>query len=308
MDKSKELVLVTGASGYIASHLTKQLLEQEFLVRGTVRSLKDEKKVAPLRNLMPTSKYPLELVEADLLNQESWLSAVKDCTYVMHVASPFPSKIPENENELIEPAVLGTLSVLKACVQEESQVKRVILTSSVAAIMGDNFNNGHCFTEKDWPDLKILGPYAKSKNLSEKAAWKFIQDRKEKGMPCFELAVINPAFVMGPLLHDTACTSIEFVERLMMRKIPLLPRLSLPVCDVRDVALAHIRAMLTNEAVNNRHIIASQSDFTSIKEIATMLDTEFRKQGFNVPTSQAPDIFIKVFSIFDKPVRQVKSF
>jgi len=222
MDKSKELVLVTGASGYIASHLTKQLLEQEFRVRGTVRSLKDEKKVAPLRNLMPSSKYPLELVEADLMNPESWLNAVKGCTYVMHVASPFPSKLPDNENELIEPAVNGTLSVLKACVQDQSQVKRVVLTSSCAAIFGDTYIDGYCYTEKDWPEVEHLKAYTKSKCLAERAAWKFVEERKQKGLPCFELAVINPGYIMGPLLHDTPCTSIEFVERLMMGKMPLV--------------------------------------------------------------------------------------
>jgi nucleoside-diphosphate-sugar epimerase len=156
--------------------------------------------------------------------------------------------------------------------------------------------------------LKTLHPYAKSKCLAEKAAWKFVEERKQKGLPCFELAVINPGFVMGPLLHDTPCTSIEFVERLMMRKMPLIPCLSMPICDVRDVALAHIRAMLTNEAVNNRHIVNSQADFVSIKEIALILEAEFKKQGYNVPTSQAPNLFIKMFSIFDKPVRQVNMF
>lgn len=101
------LVLVTGASGYIASHLVKQLLEAGYRVRGTVRKLSDEKKVSHLRNLVPDAKHPLELVEADLLNDQSWFAAVQGCTCVHHTASPFPSTIPDDENELIKPAVNG---------------------------------------------------------------------------------------------------------------------------------------------------------------------------------------------------------
>jgi nucleoside-diphosphate-sugar epimerase len=156
-----DLILVTGSSGYIATHIVKQLLEKGFRVRGTVRSLKNEKKVAPLRNLVKSPKHEIELCEADLLNEQSWTSAVKGCTYVLHTASPFPDAIPENEKDLIEPAVNGTLFVLRACVKEGMQVKRVVLTSSVASIGGDFFEHNREYTEKDWPDTKNLQAYAK---------------------------------------------------------------------------------------------------------------------------------------------------
>lgn len=191
-----DLILVTGASGYIATHIVKQLLEKGYRVRGTVRNLTDDKKVAPLRKLAGRSRFELELVEADLNKEETWLSAVKGCTYVLHTASPFPLKTPTNENELIKPAVNGTLFVFRACVQEGSSVKRVVLTSSIAAIAGNTFRDGYMYSEKDWPEVDGLEPYTKSKTLAEKAAWDFVRDREAKGLPCFELSVINPGLVM----------------------------------------------------------------------------------------------------------------
>ena len=191
-----DLILVTGASGYIASHIVKKLLEKGFRVRGTVRSLKDEKKVAPLRKLVPNPKHELELVEADLLKEETWINAVKGCTYVLHTASPFPNSSPKDENELINPAVNGTLYVLRACVQDGVKIKRVVLTSSIAAIAGANFEQNRTYTEKDWPKVEALDPYSKSKTMAEKSAWDFLEQRKKNNLPCFELAVINPGYVM----------------------------------------------------------------------------------------------------------------
>ena len=180
----------------MATHVVKQLLELGYRVRGTVRSLKDEKKVSPLRKLVPNPKHEIELVEADLLDENSWLNAVKGCTYVMHTASPFPSQRPKHENELIEPAVNGTLFVFKACVQEGSKVKRVVLTSSVAAIADEVFEEGKEYSEKDWPAVEKLSPYPKSKTLAERAAWDFLKERESKNEKCFELSVINPGFIL----------------------------------------------------------------------------------------------------------------
>lgn len=189
---SDDLILVTGASGYIATHIVKQLLELGFRVRGTVRSLKDEKKILPLKTLVSNPKHELELCEADLLNEESWLSAVKDCTFVLHTASPFPNKAPKDENEIISPAVNGTLNVLKACLQPGLNIKKVVLTSSVAAVAGDNFKNLYTYTENDWPDLKDQQAYTKSKIMAEKSAWDFMKENN----PNFILTTINPGYVM----------------------------------------------------------------------------------------------------------------
>ena len=145
------LVLVTGASGYIASHIVKQLLVRgDVRVRGTVRNLKNDKKVTPLREMVPEAKHPLELVEAELTNAESWKEAVKGCSYVYHVASPIPVAIPRDENVLVRPAVEGAVNVLTAC-SEASTVKRVVLTSSLGAVsIGMYGDMGREYTEEDW--------------------------------------------------------------------------------------------------------------------------------------------------------------
>ncbi|RNA00909.1 NADPH-dependent aldehyde reductase ARI1-like isoform X1 [Brachionus plicatilis] len=298
----KDLILVTGASGYIATHIVKQLLELGFRVRGTVRSLKDDKKVLPLKTLISNPKHELELCEADLLNEESWPAAVKDCTYVLHTASPFPNKVPKDENEIISPAVSGTLSVLKACIQTDSKVKKVVLTSSVVAVAGDNLKHLYTYTENDWPDLKDQQAYTKSKIMAEKAAWDFMKENN----PNFVLTTINPGYVMGPLLHNVPCTSIEVVRTLLMRETPILADILIPACDVRNVAQAHINAMMNPEADSQRHIIVSTVENTSMKDWALILDQEFSSKGYNVPTKVAPNFMIKFMSLFDAQINSMK--
>lgn len=303
MITDNDLILVTGASGYIATHIVKQLLELGYRVRGTVRSLKNEEKVKPLRTLAKDSKHELELVEADLCNEESWLSAVKDCTYVLHTASPFPPDVPKNEDELIVPAVNGTLFVFRACVQEGSLVKRVVLTSSVAAIAPETFVENVKYSETDWPSPEGMNPYPKSKVLAEKAAWDFCEERKKNGQSCFELSVINPGFVMGPLIHDTYCTSAQPIRKMMMREIPMIPDIYAPVCDVRDVALAHIKAMTSSDALSKRHLIVNQVVSSSFKDWALILKDEFESKNYSIPTRIAPYFLLKIFSFFDSSVK-----
>ena len=162
------LVLVTGASGYIATHIIKQLQTQgKCRVRGTVRSLKNEDKVKELRGLVPDATHPLELVEAELNDEECWKAAVQGCTFVYHVASPCALLNPRDENEFIVPAVNGTVNVLKACV-EAGTVKRVVVTSSCAAVTLND--DSHVLTEKDWTPEENANTYYKSKIRAERAA------------------------------------------------------------------------------------------------------------------------------------------
>jgi nucleoside-diphosphate-sugar epimerase len=196
----QDLILVTGASGFLATHVVKQLLEQGYRVRGTVRSVKDQKKCEPLRKLAVSPKHDLELVEADLLDEKSWLDAVKNCTYIIHTASPVPKKVPKDENEVIKPAVSGVLNVFRAAVQEGVKIKRVVLTSSMAAIAGDEFITDKVYSESDFSNASISQPYTKSKILSEKAAWDFVDERKKANQSCFELVVLNPGYIVGNLV------------------------------------------------------------------------------------------------------------
>ena len=165
--------------------------------------------------------------------------AVNGCDYVLHVASPFPNTVPKDENELIIPAREGALRVLRA--SRDAGVKRVVLTSSFAAMGYGHTPQAAPFNESDWtdPNGNDVMPYTKSKTLAERAAWDFV-GREAKGL---ELAVVNPVGVFGPVLGADYATSILFVQRLMDGALPGLPRMSFGVVDVRDVADLHLRAM-----------------------------------------------------------------
>jgi nucleoside-diphosphate-sugar epimerase len=297
-----DLILVTGASGFLATHCIKLLLQKGHRVRGTVRSLKDSIKCDPLKQLVEHSKYELELVEADLVDENSWLNAVKDCTYIMHTASPVPRERPDNEDEVIKPAVNGVLNVFKAAVLEGSKVKRIALTSSIAAIGGDEFVDDKVYSENDYSNPDISQPYTKSKILSERAAWNFVKQRKEQNLPCFELVVLNPGFIIGPALHDTFAASFEVPCRLLKRELFLLPDICLPCVDVRDVALAHLNALVLDECVSKRNLLVTKRDAETFKILAEWLNEEFKSKGYNVPTRNAPNFAIKIAARFDKTI------
>ena len=298
VDKAAALILVTGATGYLATHILQQLLVAGHHVRATVRDLHCSEKMESLRKLCPNSKYPLSIIEAELLTPALWLPAIQGCTYVIHTASPFPPKDPKNEDEIIKPAVDGTLNVLQAC-RDSKSVKRVVLTSSIAAISG-GFENGKekAYTEEDWPNADDLSPYAKSKLLAEKAAWQFVNDlpANEK----FELCVMNPVMIGGPVLCSGFATSLEFPKRLLERQMPLVPALNLPYVDVRDVAAAHIVALTATDVAGHRHILHGHNIWVS--EMANMLSKEFQSQGYNVPTGTAPYWILWLNSLIDSTI------
>ncbi len=300
---SPELCLVTGASGYIAGHVIKQLLERgEVRVRGTVRSLKNEKN-EKLRSLVPDAKYPLELVEGDLLNAESWIEAVKGCSKVYHVASPFPRGTPRDENEVITPAVEGTLNVLKACA-EAGTVKRVVFTSSIAAVSnGMNGENGRTYTSDDWSIEENCGSYEKSKLLAEKAAWDFVKQLEEDKK--FELVAINAAVVFGPFASPTSVnsTSVSIISDILNNKIPAFPRVSMPSVDVRDVAKAHLAAMEKPEAAGNRFVLYSKSIW--MRDMADTIAAEFKPMGYKISSMNLPKFGLWIVKWFSADAKQM---
>ena len=205
-----------------------------------MRSLKREAEVrATVKSGGVEPGEALSFVAADLLADVGWPEAVAGCDFVLHVASPFPPGVPRDENELIVPAREGALRVLRAA--RDAGVKRVVLTSSFAAVGYGQKTSDRPFTEENWtePTSPGVSPYVKSKTLAERAAWDFIA-REGRAL---ELSVVNPVAVFGPVLGPDFATSILLVQRLMNGAMPGCPRLSLGIVDVRDVADLHLRAM-----------------------------------------------------------------
>ena len=242
----------------------------------------------PLRELAPDAKYPLRLVEADLSKADSWAKAVNRCTYVLHVASPFIINVTD-EAAIIRTAVEGTINVLQASANAGT-VKRVVVTSSVAAVScgligSPNNPPDYIYTEKDWSPEAGCAPYEKSKLKAEQAAWDFVKKLSDNKR--FELAVVNPAYVQGPLLSASSGEgSKEFCDRLLTKKMPALPDLSFPIIDVRDVADAHIAAMEKTDAAGNRHILINRT--VHITEFAKIIRDEFQPQGYTIPSEELP--------------------
>ncbi len=294
---SNTTVLVTGAGGFIAMHCILQLLEQGYRVRGTLRNLTRETQLRKDLAKHVDADKRLEFVYADLLKDDGWEPALRGCDYVLHVASPLPAEEPKDENDLIIPARDGTLRVLRAAAA--GKVKRVVFTSSLAAIFEGYGPGRRNFDENDWSDLNgKMGAYSKSKTLAERAAWDFINGAENTRR--LELAVINPGFVLGPYLGKELTTSGQFVSKLMRREIPGLPRMSLLIVDVRDVAAAHIAAMTTPEAAGQRFCCVGQVCW--VLDIAQTLERHFGPRGYRIPTLKVPNFVVHLVAIFDKTV------
>jgi nucleoside-diphosphate-sugar epimerase len=297
-----ESVLVTGGSGFIGAHCVLQLLNAGYRVRTTVRSLTREDDVrAMLEAGGATRGEALSFTAADLKSDAGWPEAVAGCEFVLHVASPFPAGAPKHEDELIVPARDGALRVLRAA-RRAGGVKRVVLTSSFAAVGYGHAPRDSPFSETDWtdPNSRHLGAYAKSKTLAERAAWEFIAS--DGG--ALELAVVNPVAVFGPVLGPDFSTSIQLLRLLMNGAMPRCPRLSFGIVDVRDVADLHLRAMKDPAAKGERFLgVAGES--MSIQEIALLLRARMGKAAARAPTKVMPDWMVRLAALFSPALAQV---
>jgi nucleoside-diphosphate-sugar epimerase len=294
-------VLVTGGSGFIGSHAILQLLEAGHQVRTTVRNLKREGDVRAL--LKEGGAEPgdrLSFVAADLMKDAGWAEAATGCEYVLHVASPLPPSVPRHEDELIVPARDGALRVLRAA--RNAGVKRVVLTSSFAAIGYGHRPQSAPFNETNWTNLNgnDLTAYTKSKTIAERAAWDFIS--KEGGG--LELSVVNPVGVFGPVLGPDYSASILLVQRLMDGALPGCPRLCFGVVDVRDVVDLHIRAM-TNPAAKGERFLAVAGDFMWMREIAHALKNRMDSDAKRVPTRELPNWMVRLASLRDPAIKLI---
>jgi nucleoside-diphosphate-sugar epimerase len=296
-----ELVLVTGGSGFVGSHVIIQLLNAGYQVRTTVRSLKREGEVREMLRVGGVEAGDrLSFAAADLTSDAGWAEAVAGCAYVHHVASPFPPSIPQHEDEVIIPARDGALRVLKAA--RDAGVKRVVLTSSYAAIGYGQPEQKAPFDETNWtdPNGDDVRAYVKSKTLAERAAWDFIA--REGG--ALELSVVNPVAVLGPALAPDYSTSIMLIQRLMDGAMPGCPRLYFGIVDVRDVADMHMRCM-TNPAAKGERFLALAGEFLSIAQIARILKRNLGPAAKRVPTLELPDFLIRMAARNDPAVQQI---
>ena len=287
-----EKVLVTGATGYIGLHCIQQLLNQGYAVNGSVRSpeRKDEVFEALQKHNTPTEN--LNLFTFNLTEDDGWDEGMEGCDYLLHVASPIALE-NHNEDFFVKPAVAGVKRAFKYA--KKHNVKKVVLTSSVAAIF-DTLEEKTDYDETDWsdPENPSISHYAKSKTLAEKAAWDFVDNEDNP----FELAVINPALVIGPSLSGDLGESNKAIAMVTTGKMPVAVPLQFGYVDVRDVAAAHLLAMQNSNSNGERFALAEKDLW--YKDVAKVL----RDNGFDkAPTFNVPVWLAKILANFNKELK-----
>jgi dihydroflavonol-4-reductase len=293
-----DTVLVTGGSGYIAGFCIARLLLEDVTVRATMRSLARAEQVREtLRSLAPNVER-VTFFAADLNDDKGWAEAMAGCSHVLHVASPLPATNPKEDDELVRPARDGALRVLKAA--RDAGARRVVMTSSTAAVAYGRGGRATAFTEDDWSDetnRSDTSAYERSKILAERAAWEW---QKREGGP-LELVTICPGAVLGPVLSDDYSASIEIVKKLIDGSLPGLPRFGWPLVDVRDVADLHIRAMRHPAAAGQRYIAAGQ--FYWMTDVARVLRENLPQAAKRTPRTELPSLLVRLSALFDPVVR-----
>lgn len=299
----KELVLVTGGSGYIASNIVLQLLEQGYMVRTTVRSLDKIERVKKIIRAGGIENLDnLSFIITDLSSEKNWDKAMTGVVYVIHPASPTPKLNFKDEKEMIDPAVSGVLYVMKAA--RDAKVKRVVLTSAYGAIFAGHENRKTPYTEEDWSNLeaKNIFPYQKSKTLSERAAWKFIEE-EGNGL---ELATVNPVGVMGPILTSDYSHSNVQIQQLLDGEVKAVPNVDSGYVDVRDVASLHLLAMISSKAAGER-FLATTGETLSMLEVANILREAFPDFADKLPTKKIPNAVLKAAALTNPSLRMLAS-
>ena len=287
-----EKVLVTGATGYIGLHCIHQLLNQGYAVNGSVRSPERKNEIFEALKNHNTSTENLNIYTFDLNDDEGWDQGMEGCNYLLHVASPIALE-NHDEDFFVKPAVAGVKRAMKFA--KKHNVKKVVLTSSVAAIF-ETMESKSYYDETDWsdPENPAISHYSKSKTLAERAAWEFIENENHP----FELAVINPALVIGPSLSGDLGESNKAIMMVATGKMPVAVPLQFGYVDVRDVAAAHILAM-QNPASNGERFALAEKDLW-YKDVAQVL----RSNGFNkAPTFAVPVWLAKILAIFSKELK-----
>jgi dihydroflavonol-4-reductase len=292
-------VLVTGGSGFIGGWCVIGLLQQGYTVRTTVRSLNREGAVRAALAKVVDPGDRLSFHAADLTADAGWDEAASGCDYVLHVASPLGVAEPKDPDVLIVPAREGARRAVSAAVK--AGVKRVVLTSSVAATSHGAAAADNVSDETVWTDLSgsNVSAYTKSKTLAERAAWDLIA----ASGGATTLATVNPSLVLGPVLSADFSDSVQVVERLLSGRIPGLVRLGFNFVDARDVADLHIRAMTAPEAAGQRFIAAA--NFAWMADVAELLRVRLGEAAAKIPTRKVPDFVLRLAGLFDAELRSV---
>ena len=275
MEINKEKpILVTGATGYVAGRIVEKLLREGMTVHAAVRNPNQEEKLRYLNQLADQLPGKIKYFKTDLLIEKSYEEAMKNCELVYHTASPFFLNVKDNQRDFIDPAVKGTKNILDTA-NKTASVKRIVLTSSCAAIYGDAIDlkstkNG-IFTEEDWNTTSspTHHPYFYSKVTAEKKAWEIARTQSQ-----WDLIVINPSLVIGPSINPNATSgSFEIIQQIGNGKMKMgAPALNLGAVDVRDLADAHFKAGFTPSA-KGRHIVSAEN--TSLLELANHLQPNY---------------------------------
>lgn len=293
--------MVTGANGYVASWLVKKLLSEGLTVHAAVRDPENLKKVGHLLELANNSKGSIKLFKADLLETGSYKEAMQGCELVYHTASPFISEVKDPQKELIEPAVNGTANVLNTA-KEVSSVKRVIVTSSCAAIYTDAIDTqnapGGRITEDVWNTTASMDyqPYSLSKTLAEKKAWEIADSQNQ-----WDLVTINMSLVLGPPLNPggTTSESMNILKMLGDGSMKMgAPKIGAGLVDVRDVAEAHYLTGFTPEA-NGRYITSAHS--TNFLEMGQALIPKYGDQ-YPLPKRALPKWLLMLVGPMTNPL------
>ena len=287
-----EKVLVTGATGYIGLHCIHQLLKQGYSVNGSVRSPERRDEIFQALQNHNTSTENLNIFTFDLNDDEGWDEGMEGCDYLLHVASPIALE-NHDEDFFVKPAVAGVNRAMKFA--KKHNLKKVVLTSSVAAIY-ETMESKSYYDENDWsdPENPAISHYSKSKTLAERAAWEFVENENHP----FELAVINPALVIGPSLSGDLGESNKAIEMVATGKMPVAVPLQFGYVDVRDVAAAHILAM-QNPSSNGERFALAEKDLW-YGDVAKVL----RDNGFDkAPTLAVPVWLAKILAIFSKELK-----
>jgi len=294
-------VLLTGVSGFVGQHCAVELLKNGYIVRGSIRNISKEKEVREGIAKAIDAKSNLEFCQLDLLSDKGWDNAMEGCDYLLHVASPFVIAEPKDENEMIKPAVEGTLRALNAA--KKAGVKKVVLTSSTVAMAGDKKKNH--LTQESWTNSKTdkVSAYMKSKTLAEKAAWDFYKNQDSSSK--MELTVVNPGPIYGPTLTgNLSGASMSMIRDIITGKVPMLPNANYVMSDVRDIAQIHVQAIENDQSNGQRFIVTSEQPYSFLGVASILKENGYKKAN----PKKAPSFMVKFLSIFSSEMKGMLPF